>query len=370
VRVRNVKLGSLASALFVTATLLAVLGSATSAGAATPASSTALKNDKPVSVTVGSSGVEFSFTAVAGQHLTLAITKPVTSPAGSCVQMIVTDSSNNQDAADEFSTTPTDINFTPSNAQAGLTTVEIVPDGYACTAATSATMTLTYATDVKGSLTSGVAVPVKLSYEGQNASFSFEGVAGLHVTIDVTNPITAPVDSCYQIYATNVNNAEYADSEFNTSETDINFTPSESGLVTVTLTTDGYACTAASTGTFTLTYAKDVTGALTSGAAKKVHLKYLGQNAEFTFSAPEGTAVSLEVSDPVDSPSGSCYGIYLTDESGNTYTNSEFGNSSITVTTTTPEPGTNYVAITPDGYACTSAYAGKFTLTYTAGSSS
>jgi hypothetical protein len=58
--------------------------------------------------------------------------------------MVVTDPSNNQDAQTEFSTSPAKITFTPTAAEAGLTTVTIEPDSSFCTPASTGTLTLTY----------------------------------------------------------------------------------------------------------------------------------------------------------------------------------------------------------------------------------
>lgn len=78
---------------------------------------------------------------MAGQTVTLAITNPHVSPSGTSLQMNVYDSSGNQDANGVFiSTSPTEIVFTPTSAEAGTTTVVISPYNFG----TTGSFTLTY----------------------------------------------------------------------------------------------------------------------------------------------------------------------------------------------------------------------------------
>jgi hypothetical protein len=362
-------LRSLVSLLFFLPSLLFGIIAWSPAASATGAGIPQLKNGVPVAVKVTAHGARFTFPAVTNQHFTLAITKPVTRPAGSCLQMIVTDASNNQDAQTEFSTTPADINLTPTSAEAGKTTVTIEPDSSFCTPATSATLTLVWATDVTGALTSGKTVSTDLKFEGQNADYTFAGVINHHVTVAVTNPLTSPGGSCLQVAAYNTSNAQYASSEFSTSPTDINFAPSQSGTVTVVVSPDSSFCTAASSATLSLTYAKDVGGPLKSGVPNNVDLKYEGQNAVFTFTAVAHRSVRLAVTKPVTSPAGSCLQMVVTDPSNNQDAQTEFSTSpaKITFTPTAAEAGLTTVTIEPDSSFCTPASTGTLTLTYTAG---
>ena len=71
---------------------------------------------------------DYTFTAVAGQHVTLAITNPVVSPSGDNLQMQVYDSSGANDASGVYiNTSPTEIDFTPTSTEAGPTKVVISP---------------------------------------------------------------------------------------------------------------------------------------------------------------------------------------------------------------------------------------------------
>ncbi len=76
-----------------------------------------LKSGKPVHGVVSSqNGVSYTFTALTGQHITLAITNPHVSPSGNSLEMNVYDSSGNQDANGVLiNTSPTEIDFTPNS---------------------------------------------------------------------------------------------------------------------------------------------------------------------------------------------------------------------------------------------------------------
>src|SRR2546425_492596 len=83
----------------------------------------------------------YTFTAVAGHHVKLAITKPHVFPAGTYLKMNVYDSSGNPDANGVvIGTSPTEIDFTPTAAEAGTTTVVISPYNFE----TTGSFTLTY----------------------------------------------------------------------------------------------------------------------------------------------------------------------------------------------------------------------------------
>jgi len=112
------------------------------AAAATASGSTPLTSGEPVHGVVSTAaGVSYTFTAVAGQHVTLAITSPKVSPSGASLQMQVYDSSGASDASGVvINTGSTEIDFTPDSAQAGKTTVVISPYTFESTG----TFTLTY----------------------------------------------------------------------------------------------------------------------------------------------------------------------------------------------------------------------------------
>ena len=187
---------------------------------------------------------------MAGQHVTLAITSPAVSPSGDSLLMQVYDSSGASDASGVvINTGSTEIDFTPDSAQAGKTTVVISPYSFESTGS----FTLTYATDVTGALTSGVAVHGALKYGGQHAAYTFTAVAGQHVTLAITSPAVSPTGDSLQMQVYDSSGATDADGVYiNAGSTEIDFTPDSAQAGKTTVVISPY--TFESTGTFTLTY--------------------------------------------------------------------------------------------------------------------
>jgi hypothetical protein len=213
--------------------------------------STPLTSGKPVhGVVSAAAGVSYTFTAVAGKHVTLAITNPDVSPAGDNLQMQVYDSGGAADANGVYiSTSPTEIDFTPTSTEAGTTTVVISPYN----SGTTGSFTLTYATDVTGTLTSGVAVNGALKYAGRHAVYTFTAVTGEHVTLAITNPDVSPAGDNLQMQVFDASGAADANGVYiSTSPTEIDFTPTstEAGKTTVVISPYNFE----TTGSFTLTY--------------------------------------------------------------------------------------------------------------------
>ena len=119
------------------------------------------------------------------------------------------------------------------------------------------------------------------------------------------------------------------------------------------------------TGSFTLTYAKDVTGTLSSGTAVNGTLKYQGQHADYTFTGVAGQEVTLAITNPMMTLPGTYLQINAYDASGDNLAGTTFNVSPTEVdfTPTSTEAGTITVVISPYNTGAT----GSFTLTYTAG---
>ena len=306
--------------------------------------------------------VDYTFKAVVGQHLTLAITAPHVSPSGTALDMNVYNSSGNSDANGILiGTGATEIDFTPTSTEAGTTTVVIRPYNFE----TIGSFTLTYAVDITGSLTSGVATTGTIKYAGQHADYTFTAVAGQHVTLAITAPLVSPPGTALDMNVYDSSgNSDANGVLIGTSPTEIDFTPtsSEAGTTTVIITPYNFE----TTGSFTLTYARDVTGNLKSGVAIKGTIKYEGQHADYTFKAVVGQHVRLAITNPLVSPSGTALDMNVYDSSGNPDANGVLIGTSpteIDFTPTSSEAGTTTVIITPYNYGTT----GSFTLTYTAG---
>ena len=306
--------------------------------------------------------VVFTFTAVTNQHLTLSITHPHVSPTGTDLQMNVYDSSGNADVSTTYiSTSPTEADFTPTINDAGLTTVVISPYNFE----TTGSFTLTYALDITGALTSGIPVTGTLLYAGQHADYTFTAVTNQHITLAITNPLVSPsgTDLQMNVYDSS-GNADVSTTYISTSPTEADFTPtaSEAGLTTVVISPYNFE----TTGSFTLTYAKDITGKLTSGVPVTKDIKIAGQHADFTFTAVAGVTVTLSITNPHVSPTGTDLQMNVYDSSGNADASTAYISTSpvqIVFTPTSSEAGPTTVIISPYNFETT----GSFTLTYTAG---
>ncbi|MGD0394131.1 MAG: hypothetical protein ABSC41_15995 [Acidimicrobiales bacterium] len=322
---------------------------------AAPNSGGALKGGTPVRGTVSNaSGVDYTFTGMAGRHVTLAITDPKVARAGDRLQINAYDVSGADLAGTTFSTNSTDVDFTPDVYQTG--TIKVVISPYQ--AGSTGSFTLTYATDVTGALSSGVEVNGTLKYQGQHADYAFAGVAGQHVALAITNSRVSPVANSLQINAYNASGADLDGTTFNEKPTEIDFTPTVSGTIKVVI--GPYE--AGTTGRFTLTYATDVTGALSSGMAVKSALKYPGQHADYTFVGTAGQHVTLAITSPRVSPSGNSLQAHAYDASGADLGGTTFntGPTEIDFTPNVYQGGTIKVVISPYQAGTT----GSFTLTY------
>ena len=244
-----------------------------------------LTSGVPVSGDVTSgAGLTFRFIAVTGLHVTLAIANPHTSPSGARLQINVYDSSGATDTGGAvFSTGPTEIDFTPTASQAGLTKVVVAPyDGGA-----TGRFTLTYAMDVTGKLVSGVPTHGDLTVEGQEAAYTFTAVTGQHLTLAISKPSTAPSGNRLQINVYDSSGAtDTGGAVFSTGPTEIDFTPtaSQAGPTKVVVAPyDG-----GTTGSFELTYATDIVGKLRPNVPVHGTIRWEGQEADYAFHGCDG----------------------------------------------------------------------------------
>jgi 3D (Asp-Asp-Asp) domain-containing protein len=347
----------------ITASVLAILTiwvfpSASAWGAPVPGGT--LTNGTAVNGTVSTAeGIAYTFTAVQGKHVTLALTAPHVAPSGTRLQMNVYDSSGAQDAGGVVITTAnTDIDFTPSLNQVGATTVVVSPyDG-----GSTGTFTLTYALDATGALTSGTPVTGTLAHGGQHASYTFTAVQGKHVTLAITAPHVATAGARLQLNVYNSSgNPDAGAVVFSATATEIDFTPSRTMAGSTTVVVSPYD--AGTTGGFTLTYATDVTGALTSGTPVTGSLSYAGQQAAYTFTAVQGKHVTLALTGTSVSPAGSRLQMNVYNASGNPDAGTVVFTATPTEIDFTPsaeQSGPTTVVISRYDFEAT----GHFTLTY------
>ncbi|HEY6790013.1 MAG TPA: hypothetical protein VI365_22155 [Trebonia sp.] len=190
-------------------------------------------------------------------------------------------------------------------------------------------------------------------------------MAGRHVTLAITRPGVSPSGDSLQMQVYDASGATDASGVYiNTGSTEIDFTPDSDQAGKTTVVISPY--NSGSTGSFTLTYATDVTGALKSGVAVHGALKYGGQHTAYTFTAVAGRHVTLAITRPVVSPSGDSLQMQVYDSSGATDASGVYintGSTEIDFTPDSDQAGKTTVVISPYNFEST----GSFTLTYTAG---
>jgi hypothetical protein len=332
---------------------------ATAASGTGPVNGGQLTGGQPVTGVVSTAAaIEYTFAATAGKHVTLAITNPTVSPKGYSLEMQAYNSSGADISGDYINSGPTEIDFTPTST--GTMTVVISP----YQAGATGRFTLTYATDVTGALTSGLLVTGELKYGGQHTAYTFTAVAGKHVTLAITNPAVSPTGYSLQMQVYDSHGATDAGGVYiNSGPTEIDFTPTAAEAGTTTVVISPYQFE--SIGSFTLTYAIDVTGTLTSGVPTNGPIEFGGQHAVYTFDAVAGQPVTLGVTNPKVSPSGYSLQIQVYDSSGNNDASGVYintGPTAIQFTPTSAEAGATTVVISPYQFEGT----GRYTLTYTA----
>ncbi len=342
--------------LFGVSALAASSASASSPAAVHAAKTQALTSGKPVNGKVTStSGVDYTFKGVANQHVTLQITNPKVSPSGDSLQINAYDASDANLGGTTFSTAPTYVDFTPTSSEAG--TITVIVSQY--NSGATGSFTLTYATDVKGTLTSGSPVNGTIAYMGQNADYTFKGVAGQHVTLQITNPRMTLPGTNLEINASDKSGVSLGSTTFGTSPTYVDFTPTSTEAGTITVVVSQY--NSGATGSFTLTYATDVTGTLTSGSPVNGTIAYMGQNADYTFKGVAGQHITLQITNPMVS-SGESLQINAYDASDANLGGTTFstGATYVDFTPTSTEAGTITVVVSQYNSGAT----GSFTLTY------
>jgi len=249
-------LGSIAMCLVLVPAAEAEVGAAAEGGG--PVSGGALTSGKPVQGAVSSAaGIEYTFTAVAGKHVTVAITQADVMPYPQQLSIQAFDRKGAADTkAVDFgdNNNNVDINFTATAAEAGTTTVIVRPS--AANPGATGSFTITYAKDATGKLTSGVAKSGAIASEGQRAEYTFTAVAGKHVTITITNADISPYPAELSIQAFDHKGAaDTKPAHFgNGGSTPLSFTPTAREAGTTTIIIRPSSAYPQATGSFTITY--------------------------------------------------------------------------------------------------------------------
>lgn len=159
------------------------------------------------------------------------------------------------------------------------------------TGAAVGSTTFVYTPDLnKGPLTSGTSITTAIIGAGQNASYTFAGVNGKHVTFDTTAASWGTGQANLNFFRPTGPNSFYFSCSSEAGAT-CEFTPDMTGAWKVSLDPIG-----AAVGSTTFTYAADLEkGALTAGTAVTTAPAVRGQNASFTFAGTDGAHEDLSV---------------------------------------------------------------------------
>ena len=232
-------------------------------------------------IAVAGESVSYTFAGVSGQHITLDVT--ASNWGAGSANMRLYSPSGYQIGVFGMTTSPAYGDYT-----LGATgTWTVLLDPYL---ASTGSATFTLATDIiGGALTPGASTSVTVTSRGQNAAYTFAGVSGQHITLDVTASNWGAGSANMRLYSP----SGYQIGVFGmtTSPAYGDYTLGATGTWTVLL--DPYL---ASTGSATFTLATDIIGgALTPGTSTSVTITSRGQNAAYTFAGVSGQHITLDV---------------------------------------------------------------------------
>lgn len=133
------------------------------------------------SITVPGQQLDYTFTGVAGQHETVAVSS--TTPGAPAFVLEIFDAAGDRIANSVPFTTNGEADFTVSYSEAGTLHAIVSPYGNIATG----TFSMTFATDSTGTLSPGSAVPVVLSVPGQDADYTFDSLPGQEFTVSAVS---------------------------------------------------------------------------------------------------------------------------------------------------------------------------------------
>ena len=287
-----------------------------------------------ISLIAGQNG-SYTFNGKQGQVLGLGFTNISTTPGGQNITVTIADSSGTQIAS--FNRSSASNYALPILPVTGLYTLTINPG----TAA--ANFTLQLMADQTGMLTvNGAPVVFSASTMGQNASYSFAGVAGRNYALNLTADSFPGFTMAY-VYAPD--GTQWAMTEVY----------SGSGQTQYTLpsvpTTGTYAVRVEpvqGAGSVTVGLTQNSTGGILSvgGATLSVNL-VAGQNGSYTFNGTQGQALGLGFSNFLTTPAGQNVTVAIADSSGTQIASFNCSSASNYALPTLPVAGFYTVIIDP-----------------------
>ena len=313
---------------------------------------TTLKNEVPVNgELINGQPIEYSWSAVAGQHVTFEIRNPNITSGGEA-SLLVNNPNGSDGCSLGFNTTTISCNYTPTETGMASATVE----GGGGVNHSNGTFTLIYIKDVKATLTSGVLTKSSLGYPGQHADFDWPAVAGRRETFVIKKANITGGEA--GLYVENPNGSSGCTLAFESSLATCSLVPSETGSASAVA--EGLGGLNPSTGPFKILFAPDITLALKPGISKTVSIKYPGQHADIAWSAVAGQSVTFTITNP--NIVGGEAGLYVSNADGTPGCTAVFENASASCQFTPSKTGTTSAVV--EGLGGTNPSTGTFTVAY------
>jgi RHS repeat-associated protein len=314
----------------------------------------------PVTVSFGTPGqnARLTFTGAQGERISAVVDQVTLSCCSGSIALLAPDGSTVASASFSSSGGLLDALNLP---QAGTYTLLVNPSG----AATGSARVTLYdvPADVTGQLTQGGSSPtVSITTPGQNATFTFSGIAGENLGLGFSN-VTIGTSTCCSVNVTvkkpdgsQLGSTNYAGTAG--SSIVIPILP-VSGTYTVFLDPQG-----SSTGSMTVTLSDDATASMTvGGGSATLDMSRVGQNGRVTFSGSAGENVGAGFSNVTVTGSTCCsVNVTVLKPDGTQLGSTNFvgtSGSSIAIPTL-PSAGTYTIFLDPQG-----ANAGSATVTLT-----
>jgi hypothetical protein len=297
-------------------------------------------NDAAKTIALGTAqNGRYTFTADAGDYLTLALTSYSTTPAGGGVTWAVLKPDGT--TLGSFSFTGSQNWNLPTIPTTGTYTVTVKPSG--AISATSAVLLSRAVTGVL--LTDGTASNVSLSRPGQAALYTFSASAGQGFTFLANPPLTYGV--WIAVYSpTGASVASGNVGSGSPLKLDLGVLAA-TGTYTVSLSQGG----GLGTGTTTLRLIPEDTGALVVGDAVRTFPLGTAQDGRYTFTGSAGALLNLVCSAFSSTPTGSSVTIAILKPDGTTLGSKVFTGAATYQVPQLPSTGTYSITVKPAGTA-------------------
>jgi YD repeat-containing protein len=287
----------------------------------------------------------YTFTATAGQIVTLRIASMAMLPANGEVVLRVFNPAGSQVNTMTVTSTPATLNLT--GLVAGTYGITIVP-----TYAATGSVQLTLAPGLTGSLVSnGSSSLVTSSVAGQNAYLTFSANAGDYVGFGITGLAltpNSPTNITVQLYRPDNSNIGYVYCYMSNTGCQLTMRNAPaSGVYRLELLAG-----AQQTMSLNATLSQPVTGTLAAGTPLPITLTSPGQIAVVTFTATAGQSVPLTLSALAMAPAGSQVNMTVLGPAGNQIDSANATTTSITRTLNNLAAGTYTILLAPT-YAAT-----------------